>query len=79
MSMTQMKTCVLTTEWSTGIYDVIVRVGAVRSLSAGFGAGGALGAVQVMGGYMPRTAGRPAVVDRAMLGSKLPTRHRQHK
>ena len=66
MGMTQMKTCVLTTEWSTGVNDVTVRVGAVRSLSGVFGKGGALGSVQVRGGYMPQTTGRPAVVDRAM-------------
>ena len=70
-----MKTCVLTTEWSKGVDDVTVRMGAVRSLSGVYGAGGALGAVQVMGGYMPPTTGRPAVVDRPMLGSKLSTRH----
>ena len=66
MSKRQMKAWVLTMEWSTGVNELTLNVEAVRGLSGVSGAVGALGSIQVRGGYMPRTAGRPAVEARAM-------------
>ena len=66
MSKRHMKAWVLTMEWSTGVNDATLSVEAVRVLSGVSGAVGALGSNQVRGGYMPRTAGKPAVEARAM-------------
>ena len=67
MSMRQMKAWVLTMEWSTGVNEGTVSLEPIRVLSGVSEAGGALGSIQVRGGYMPRTAGRPAVEARAMI------------